>query len=366
MLTDPALVARLTPFLHTVRAEGEHWVWQMTKVPVLGKSFSFTFRERMDFDPSRTASTSPTTRAPGADEARRRRRLVRARDAPEGTRLETSMEITVDLPFPGVVRPAVETAMKGVVARDGPALLAQPAAPPRRHDRLKRSTADNLARFGNVRRVPHIVACRKQPYEEGARMPFSSVPSTPTAVLGDDLIRVVKLLHHVRQQAPRRHPQVDPMAYPLLFNLMAAPDARLRPRRGDPLRRLHREPPGQHPRRPRLRRRGARTPTTAAPRRSPSPTRAAPCSTPSATTATAGSRACSPTGTTTTSPRSPRTCATSPPTSRPPSPRSPEGPTDDRLHPTRTPGRTPPSAPAPAAPTTARSPTARSSRSSSA
>jgi DNA-binding MarR family transcriptional regulator len=54
-------------------------------------------------------------------------------------------------------------------------------------------------------------------------MPFSSVPSSPTAGLGDDLIRVVKLLHHVRQQAPRQHPQVDPMAYPLLFNLKVSP-----------------------------------------------------------------------------------------------------------------------------------------------
>jgi DNA-binding MarR family transcriptional regulator len=54
-------------------------------------------------------------------------------------------------------------------------------------------------------------------------MPFSSVPSTPTAVLGDDLVRVVKLLHHARQTAPRQHPEVEPMAYPLLFNLLAAP-----------------------------------------------------------------------------------------------------------------------------------------------
>ena len=54
-------------------------------------------------------------------------------------------------------------------------------------------------------------------------MPFGSVPSTPTAALGDDLVRVVKLLHHARQQAPRRHPQVEPMAYPLLFNLLAGP-----------------------------------------------------------------------------------------------------------------------------------------------
>ena len=42
---------------------------------------------------------------------------------------------------------------------------------------------------------------------------------TPTLALGDDLVRVVKLLHVVRQHAPRQHPQVDPMAYPLLFNL---------------------------------------------------------------------------------------------------------------------------------------------------
>ena len=54
-------------------------------------------------------------------------------------------------------------------------------------------------------------------------MPSTPVPSSPTAVIGDDLVRVVRLLHHVRQQAPRQHPQVDPMAYPLLFNLAAAP-----------------------------------------------------------------------------------------------------------------------------------------------
>ncbi len=54
-------------------------------------------------------------------------------------------------------------------------------------------------------------------------MPFSTVPSTPAAALGDELVRVTKLLHVARAQAPRAHPQVDPMAYPLLFNLMRRP-----------------------------------------------------------------------------------------------------------------------------------------------
>ena len=54
-------------------------------------------------------------------------------------------------------------------------------------------------------------------------MPFRSVPSAPTATLGDELVRVTKLLHVAKAQAPRRHPQVDPMAYSLLFNLKREP-----------------------------------------------------------------------------------------------------------------------------------------------
>jgi len=114
-LTDPTLVARMTPFLQAVRAEGEHWVWQMTKVPVLGKSFSFTFRERMDFDPKERIHFTHDP-APGSDESAGVLGWYALKEHPKGTRLETSMEITVDLPFPGLLRPAVETAMKGVIA----------------------------------------------------------------------------------------------------------------------------------------------------------------------------------------------------------------------------------------------------------
>lgn len=116
VLTDPALLAHLTPFLHSVRPDGEeHWVWQMTKVPVLGKSFSFTFRERMDFDePHRIDFTHDP--APGAGETAGVAGWYALKEHLRGTRLETSMEITVDLPFPGLVRPAVEAGMKGVIA----------------------------------------------------------------------------------------------------------------------------------------------------------------------------------------------------------------------------------------------------------
>jgi DNA-binding MarR family transcriptional regulator len=54
-------------------------------------------------------------------------------------------------------------------------------------------------------------------------VPFRSTTSSPTATLGDELVRVRKLLDVARAQAPRQHPQVDPMAYPLLFHLKRRP-----------------------------------------------------------------------------------------------------------------------------------------------
>ena len=115
VLTDPALLAKLTPFLHSVTEHGEHWVWQLTKVPVLGKSFSFTFRELMDFDePHRIDFTHDP--APGAQETAGVVGFYALAPHAKGTHLETSMTITVELPFPGLVRPAVTAAMRGVIA----------------------------------------------------------------------------------------------------------------------------------------------------------------------------------------------------------------------------------------------------------
>jgi carbon monoxide dehydrogenase subunit G len=118
VLTDPELLARLTPFLHSVTEHGEHWVWQLTKVPVLGTSFSFTFRELMDFDePHRIDFTHDP--APGAQETAGVVGYYALEEHAKGTHLETSMTITVDLPFPGLVRPAVTAAMRGVIALMG-------------------------------------------------------------------------------------------------------------------------------------------------------------------------------------------------------------------------------------------------------
>ncbi len=49
-------------------------------------------------------------------------------------------------------------------------------------------------------------------------------PGPAAAVtVGDHVIRVMKLLHAGRHRAPRPHPQVDPLDYPYLFRVHAAP-----------------------------------------------------------------------------------------------------------------------------------------------
>ena len=51
---DPGLVARLTPFVRGIDGSGDHWVWRMSGIQVLGHGFSPTFTERMTYDePSR-------------------------------------------------------------------------------------------------------------------------------------------------------------------------------------------------------------------------------------------------------------------------------------------------------------------------
>jgi len=41
--------------------------------------------------------------------------------------------------------------------------------------------------------------------------------------LNIELVRVLKLFHSLRQHAPKVHPGVEPASYPILFNLIAAP-----------------------------------------------------------------------------------------------------------------------------------------------
>jgi DNA-binding MarR family transcriptional regulator len=61
-----------------------------------------------------------------------------------------------------------------------------------------------------------------QPLDSPTAGPLAAHPAT-TVQLGEELIRLVKLLVAMRQYAPALHPAVDSTHYPALFNLVKEP-----------------------------------------------------------------------------------------------------------------------------------------------
>ena len=55
-LTDPDLLPRLTPVLKHIEVDGDHWQWELAKIPILTTSLTPSFTELMKFtEPTRIA-----------------------------------------------------------------------------------------------------------------------------------------------------------------------------------------------------------------------------------------------------------------------------------------------------------------------
>jgi uncharacterized protein YndB with AHSA1/START domain len=120
-LTDPHLLPRLTPYLRRIEphadARGERWTWHLVRVPVLGSLVSPSFTEVMSYDePSRIDFVHDPERP---DEKAGVEGRYTLKESASGTDLAIDLTITVDLPFPGIARPAVRAAMRAVIATMG-------------------------------------------------------------------------------------------------------------------------------------------------------------------------------------------------------------------------------------------------------
>ena len=117
-LVDPVLMARFTPFLKKITADGDHWLWEMTGLNVLGLKVAPTFTERMVFtEPDRIEfhhdPPAGATEKAGAEGWY----SLEPTDPADGpaTRLVTDLEITVDLPLPKASGRAVRATMRKVI-----------------------------------------------------------------------------------------------------------------------------------------------------------------------------------------------------------------------------------------------------------
>jgi carbon monoxide dehydrogenase subunit G len=117
-LTDPALVAELTPFVRRISAEGKHWHWELSGLKVLGVGVAPVFTELMVLDePQRIEFRHDPP--DGAPERAGVEGWYTLTEADEGTRLVTSLEITLDLPLPRASGRAVTAAMSRVIDQMG-------------------------------------------------------------------------------------------------------------------------------------------------------------------------------------------------------------------------------------------------------
>jgi carbon monoxide dehydrogenase subunit G len=116
-LTDPDLLPHLTPYLREIEVDGDRWRWHLSRIPVLGVAVAPSFTEVMAFDhPSSITFEHDPDRDDERAGASGRYHLQEASSA---TDLAIDLAISVDLPFPSVARPAVHTAMRGVVGAMG-------------------------------------------------------------------------------------------------------------------------------------------------------------------------------------------------------------------------------------------------------
>jgi carbon monoxide dehydrogenase subunit G len=117
-LTDPVLVARMTPYVTSIDVEGDRWTWQMATIPVLGIHVAPTFTERMELEPEDRIVFSHDPAHPDEMTAVEGT-YVLSDHGDGGTDVSIDLEIACHLPLPGLTRPAVERVMAGVVKHMG-------------------------------------------------------------------------------------------------------------------------------------------------------------------------------------------------------------------------------------------------------
>ncbi|WP_168929686.1 SRPBCC family protein [Nocardioides sp. GY 10127] len=118
VLRDPDAIAELTPFVSRITADGDHWRWQLAGLEVAGLAVSPAFTEAMTYEePSRIDFRHDPPE--GVTERSAVEGWYVLEEVPEGTRLSTSLEISLDLPLPRLSGPVVRTAMKQVIGQMG-------------------------------------------------------------------------------------------------------------------------------------------------------------------------------------------------------------------------------------------------------
>jgi carbon monoxide dehydrogenase subunit G len=117
-LTDPDVLARLTPLLREIRTDGNRWTWYLTSIAALGVSVAPCFTEQMSFVEGERIEYTHVPPA-GVNERAGAEGWYQLSDADGGTHLKISLTLCVDLPLPKAASGAVQRVMRSMMNRTG-------------------------------------------------------------------------------------------------------------------------------------------------------------------------------------------------------------------------------------------------------
>ena len=119
VITDPEALAELTPLVRSIEASGSNWRWALEGIGALGLQVDAVFTERMDFTEGRrivfTHDPPPGSRELAGLEGVYDLTPVGS----DGTDLRVDLTLSVELPLPGLSRPAVEGVLQSLMRTTG-------------------------------------------------------------------------------------------------------------------------------------------------------------------------------------------------------------------------------------------------------
>jgi carbon monoxide dehydrogenase subunit G len=119
VVTSPDLLAKLTPVIDRITADGDVWRWQLGTISALGASVTPSFTEHMHFDDGHRLSYEHRPEDDRRERAGANGTYVLSDLDDGGTHLAVDLTLHVDLPLPGLSRRAVEGVMRATMARAG-------------------------------------------------------------------------------------------------------------------------------------------------------------------------------------------------------------------------------------------------------
>ena len=119
LVSDPTTLAELTPLIKHIKVRGQHWVWALRSIGILGHQIEPTFTELMTLDEDRSIGfrhdPPAGTRERGGANGHYELRAVEG----GSTNLSIDISLCVDLPLPHLTHRAVEGVMSTSMQQTG-------------------------------------------------------------------------------------------------------------------------------------------------------------------------------------------------------------------------------------------------------